>query len=409
MSPAPREGFDTDERPPWEDKGDGSRFRSTVLADVTAERVTWLWRDRLPRGKVVILDGDPAVGKSTLTVDLAARISTGRPMPGEHFACVPASAVVLMAAEDGLADTIRPRLDAAGGDPSKVHHFDAVARVDDEGNTRWQPPTIPDDVAALEALIVQTGAVLVVVDVLMAYLSGRADSHRDQDVRRALAELADVADRTGACIILLRHLRKSRGSAMYAGGGSIGIIGVARVGLVAAADPDDETARKRVLAVVKNNLGPTPPALAYSLTGDEATSVARVDWLGESPHTADALLAPVEQEPRSARDEAADWLLGVIGDGSPTLKQVETWARDAGIARRTLHRVAADIGVVVERDDTKQGRPSTWRLPFVPRLVGTKPLARNMQSADQPEQPPKGGLVPTLGLGTKASDEAPHE
>jgi hypothetical protein len=151
--------------------------------------------------------------------------------------------VVLLAAEDGLADTIRPRLDAAGAAPTRVHHLDTVPTYDAEGHVvAWVPPSIPEDLTALEALIVQNGAVLVVIDVLMAYLTDRVDSHRDQDVRRALAQLADVAERTGACIVLLRHLRKSRGLAMYAGGGSVGIIGVARAGMVAAIDPYDEMA-----------------------------------------------------------------------------------------------------------------------------------------------------------------------
>ena len=118
----------------------------------------------LPRGKLVVLDGDPEVGKSTLMNDVAARVSKGRPMPGERLPCVPRSNVVLMAAEDGLADTIRPRLDAAGADTTRIHHLDAVARVGEDGRTRWVPPTIPDDLDALEAMIVATGAQLVVVD-----------------------------------------------------------------------------------------------------------------------------------------------------------------------------------------------------------------------------------------------------
>lgn len=241
-----------------------ARYRSTRLADVVAERVEWLWPGRMPRGKLVVLDGDPSVGKSTLALDLAARITTGHPMPGEDLAMVPPSAVVLMAAEDGLADTIRPRLDAAGADCTRVHHLDAVPTVDDEGTVRERPPVIPGDVEAIEALVVATGAVLVIVDVLMAYLSGRSDSHRDQDVRGALAPLVAVAERTGATIVVLRHLTKSPGgAAIYRGGGSIGIVGAARSALLAAVDPDDDTGTRRVLAAIKCNLGPLSAAMGY--------------------------------------------------------------------------------------------------------------------------------------------------
>jgi RecA-family ATPase len=230
------------------------------LADVEPERVRWLWSRRLPLGKLVTLDGDPDVGKSTLCLDLAARLTTGRPMPGEALALVPASDVVLLAAEDGLGDTIRPRLDAAGADVARVHHFDAVPIYDEHGQVAaWAPPTLPEHIGALETLARSTGAVLVVVDVLMAYLSGRADSHRDQDVRRGLAPLAEMAERVGACVLLLRHVPKSQrraGAGLSAGSGSMGIIGLARAGMVAAVDPEDPTGQRRVLARAKGNLAP---------------------------------------------------------------------------------------------------------------------------------------------------------
>ncbi len=339
------------------------RYRSTRLADVSAERVSWLWPGRLPLGKIVLLDGDPSIAKSTLALDLGARVTTARPMPGETLATVPASAVVLMAAEDGLADTIRPRLDAAGADPALVHHFDAVVRVDDNGVEHWQPPTIPDDLAALEALIVATGAVLVVVDVLMAYLSGRADSHRDQDVRRALAELGEIADRTGACVVLIRHLRKSRGSAMYSGGGSIGIIGVARAGLIAAFDPDDDTGERRVLAVTKSNLAAMPPSLGYRLVTDDDHEVGRIEWTGTSTHSADSLMATGDPAERSSLAIAREWLLGHLKSGGEVghlSRDVITDARDGhDITEKTLRRAGKDIGVIAYQRDRKWW----WKLP----------------------------------------------
>lgn len=332
-------------------------FRSTRLADVEPERVTWLWPRRLPRGKLVTLDGDPDVGKSTLALDWCALITTAQPFPGEDLACVPASDVVLMAAEDGLADTIRPRLDVAGADVTRVHHFDAVARVDDDGNTIWVPPSIPEDLPALEALILATGAVLVVIDVLMAYLSGRADSHRDQDVRRALLPLAELADRTGACIILVRHLRKSRGSAMYAGGGSIGIVGSVRSGMVAAAALDDESGRRRVLARTKGNLAEGWSSLAYIITADDPMGPARVEWLGEVDTTADALMAFPDGEERSKLQSAKALLTERLSAVCTLSRELEEEAREAlDVSRRTLITARQELGVVAFQ------RGKQWRL-----------------------------------------------
>lgn len=342
-----------------------ARYRATRLADVTAERVEWLWPGRLPRGKLVVLDGDPSVGKSTVTLDLVARVTTGRPMPGEQLVTVPPSDVVLLAAEDGLADTIRPRLDAAGADCARVHHLDAVPTTDEEGVVRLRPPVIPGDADAIEALVVATGAVLVIVDVLMAYLDGRSNSYRDQDVRGALAPLVAVAERTEATIVVLRHLTKAPGgAAIYRGGGSIGIIGAARAALLAAIDPDDDTGTRRVLAPTKSNLGPPAPAMGYQLVTDDDRGCARVEWLGATAHTADALVAaPATDDERGALDDAVDWLRSMLAKGPRPRAELGRLARGEGIADRTLARARERTGVVANRDEHAHGRPSMWALP----------------------------------------------
>jgi RecA-family ATPase len=124
-----------------------------------------------------------------------------------------------------------------------------------------RPPTLLD-IDALRKAILEVGAKLVTIDPLMAFLPSEIDSYRDQDVRRGLAPLKDLAEETGAAIVLVRHLNKNQGgSAIYRGGGSIGIVGAARVGLLVAKDPDD--AQRRVLAVTKNNLPKEMPSLAF--------------------------------------------------------------------------------------------------------------------------------------------------
>ncbi|MDP6582331.1 MAG: AAA family ATPase, partial [Vicinamibacterales bacterium] len=217
-----------------------------LLSDVTPERVEWLWLGRIPSGKVTLIDGDPGLGKSALTTDLAARVSTGRPMPdGEPCE---AGGVVILTAEDALADTVRPRLDAAGANSTRIIAVPTVGTGEDE-----HMPSVPGDLGAIEVAIQRVDARLVIIDPLMAYLGGEVNSHRDQDVRRALAPIAQLAERTGVAVLIIRHLNKDQGGkAIYRGGGSIGISGAARSVLLVAEDPDDLD--RRILVPVKANL-----------------------------------------------------------------------------------------------------------------------------------------------------------
>ena len=306
------------------------------LADVEPEKVNWLWPARLPAGKLVILDGDPGVGKSTLAVDIAARVSTGREWP--DGAPCPTGGVLILSAEDGLGDTIRPRLDAAAGDPTRVHALTEIRYPGEDGQLRARPPTLAD-VDELEEAVARTGARLVIIDVLMAYLPGGTDSHRDQDVRGVLHRLADLAERTGCTILLLRHLNKtSGGSPLYRGGGSIGIIGAARAALLAAPDPEDDS--RRVLAVIKSNLGPMPPALGYRLADNPEHGCAHVNWLGSTGHVAADLLRRPDDGERSEQDEAAGWLLDYLAarGGEVPAAEVLKAGRAAGYERHTLQR-----------------------------------------------------------------------
>src|SRR5437762_2500991 len=165
------------------------------LADVEPELVQWHWPGYLPKGKLVVLDGDPSIGKSTLMTDIGSRGSTGAPWPDGAVNDGPVD-VVLLTAEDGLSDTVRPRVDAAYGDPSRFHILDAVEYTDENGVLRQRPPVIPNDIGVLERLIRKHSAGIAIVDVLTAYLSSRVNSMVDQDVRGALMPLAKMAEAT---------------------------------------------------------------------------------------------------------------------------------------------------------------------------------------------------------------------
>jgi hypothetical protein len=218
--------------------------------------------------------------------DIAARVTTARLLPDDSRSALdnPVSVLVL-SAEDGAGDTIRPRLEAAGADLERVQIWHC--NLDDDASEML--PSLPEDIGLLANLIQEHEVALVTIDPLMAYLSANTHSFRDQDVRRALAPLAKVGEATGAAIVLVRHLNKAPGgAAIYRGGDSIGIIGAARSGLLVAKHPDDET--RRVLASTKSNLGPPPPSLAYRLVGTE-NDAAAIRWEGIARHSADELLS----------------------------------------------------------------------------------------------------------------------
>lgn len=317
------------------------RAQTTCLADVRPEHVEWLWPGRIPRGAVTILDGDPDLGKSTVTLDIGARVSRGRAMP-DDAAGIAAADVIVMTYEDHLAATIRPRLDAADADVSRVH---AIAIATEHGPDM---PSLPQDLDALGDAIRDTGAALVIVDPLMAALSGSVDAHRDQDVRRVLAPLARIAEQHGCAVLAVRHLRKSGGAnPLYAGGGSIGIIGAARSALLVAVDPQNPA--RRVLARAKCNLAAPVPSIGYRLV--PAGGTVAVDWLGAVEHTAGELLLAAAQgdDERSARDLAAELLRAELAAGPQPVQSIQRAARRAGIADRTLQRAAADLGLRPQR------------------------------------------------------------
>lgn len=328
-------------------------------SEVAPERLRWLWNGRLAAGKLSMMDGDPGLGKSTLVIDLIARITTGRPLPGAAHG-LPPRGVVLLSAEDGPADTIVPRLIAAGADLGRVYILQGVTTSEgDDGGI-----AVPEALDVVEATIVAQDAALLVIDPLMAYLGAETSANKDQDVRRALAPLAAMLDRTGAACLAIRHLNKATGaSALYRGGGSIGIIGAARVGLLVARDPDDEQAC--ILAPLKNNLSKPPAGLRYRLDSVPGADVARVVW-DDAPVTFDAsalLSAAGDEANGSELDEARKWMNDYLNGAAKPADDVLREGKKAGFSEATLRRAKRALSVVsTKRGFGCEGRWA-WSLP----------------------------------------------
>jgi AAA domain len=288
-----------------------------------------------------------------LTIELAARLTRGRLAPTP-------SSVVMLTAEDSLAHIVRPRLEAANADIERVH-FGSIDRDGIETSI-----LLPEDVGELGRLVYKKQAKLVVIDPLMAHLSGAVDSWKDQKVRQALAPLHRMAEETGAAVLVVAHLNKGQSNdPLQRLGGSIGIPAAARSVLLLGRDPDEPGDDRRVLAQAKSNVGPLAPSLAFVIeqVGLERSRIeaARITEVGTSPHWAADLLA-LERPLRGARiAEAVAFLERELIEGPKPARELSERARQLEIAEQTLKRARSQLGVESRKSDFGGGW--TWSLP----------------------------------------------
>lgn len=309
------------------------------LSDLANLPVPWLWPPYLPAGSLTVLDGDPGLGKSTLTCELAARLSQGGPLPLCNQTFAPRH-TLLLSAEDNLANTIRPRLTAFGANLELIHPLLGTRVAGDEHPRGARAFNLTDHLELLDDALARWPGSLVVIDPLMAFMKG-VDTNRDADVRCLLYQLRLLAERHQVAILLVRHLNKSsQTKALYRGGGSIGIIGAARVGLLFARHPDPNLPERRLLICVKNNLAPHGPTLELNL------SSGRFEWLGESPLAADEILGSDVNQGRPVPDlqAAQEFLAEFLVRPTPAL-QLLNQALKLGYAERTVRRAKQLLGI----------------------------------------------------------------
>jgi RecA-family ATPase len=329
---------------------------SVRLSTVARRPVEWLWPGWLPLGKLCDLSGDPGLSKSTLLLDLAARVSTDGVMPDGSRGV--RGGVCLMSAEDGLEDTIQPRLRAAGADLANVGFFEAYDR---------RPLLIPDHLERIAVRLRDYDARLLLIDPLMAYL---AQARSDQEVRAALHPLKLLAEQLRCTVLWLRHLSKKGGAkAIYRGSGHIAVIGAARSGLVVGADPDDPEGR--VLAHAKSNLAPRQRSLTYRLEPAEEFGCCRIAWGGPSEWTADEVCESLSRKEKEQQadsgskfQQACAFLGAALAGGPLPIAEMKAAAADACISERTLERAAAARRLqVIVPPGTKNKQGWLWALP----------------------------------------------
>lgn len=362
--------------PPWSQTV-AMRDRAPVmvrLSDVQPETVRWLWPGRIAMGKLTLLCGDPGLGKSFVTLDLAARVSSGAPWPDLPLLPNSTGGVVLLSAEDDLADTIRPRLDAAEADVSRIAAIQGVRRVLPTGQSQESDFDLTEDLAALEEAITRTpDCRLVVIDPLTAYL-GKTDSHKNAEVRAVLARLFELAARRRVALLAVTHLNKANTlPAIYRAMGSLAFVAAARAVWAAVRDEQDETGQRRLFVPIKNNLGADDSGLAYAL--GPAGDTARVMW---EPEPVDMRADDAMNGGRKpvVREDAGQFVLDTLtANGGDMLSADLTEAAKAdGISERTLWRARK----AVAESYKEKGRGGRWRC----KLKGREEDGQDTHCAD---------------------------
>jgi len=323
------------------------------LSDVESKTVDWLWHKRIAYGKLSLLSGDPGLGKSLITLDLAGRITTGGNWPVDNSPCEKGS-VIFLSAEDEVDDTIKPRLETIGADVSKVFAITSVKDFDRNNGVIDRSVSLKTDINNIEGIIKSIpDCRMVVIDPITAYMEG-TDSYKNSEVRTFLAPIKSLAEKTGIAVLLVSHLNKSTGhNAINRISGSGALPALCRAVYNVTKDEDDEDTRYFI--PVKNNLGVDRGAFTYRIVSTD-NDMPVVEW-GESiiDLTADEAMGATHGESKSAVDEAADFLEQELSHGSMRVIDLKEKAKQNDISPASLKRAKKLKKIVADREGGKDG------------------------------------------------------
>ncbi|MBX3711620.1 MAG: AAA family ATPase [Lysobacter sp.] len=379
-----------DPSPPPVSTGSAPRVILRAACEVEPQPVDWLWPGWLAAGKLHLIGGAPGTGKTTVAVGLAAIVSAGGRWPDGSRAR--AGSVVIWSGEDDDADTLNPRLRAAGAD---TRHVRTVGRMVDGGESYPFDPARDLD-ALCDALRAIRDVRLLVIDPVVSAVSG--DSHKNAEVRRGLQPLVDLAGELGCAVLGITHFSKgtSGRDPVERITGSVAFGALARVVLVTAKqDEDGDRPARRVLLRAKCNIGPDGGGFVYELRQEPLpdfpnVEASRVIWGEMIDGTAREVLADAEAQGEEVeeRRDAASWLRQLLAGGPLTAKDIKRQADDAGHAWRTVQRAMRIAGVESKRDGF--GGAALWRLvnrakpaPFAPVAPHSESGANGATGADQ--------------------------
>lgn len=332
------------------------RLKYRCLADIESVPLTWLWPGKVPSGKLTLFAGDPGLGKSFVTIDMASRVSRGKDWP-DGTKNQDAGSVIVLACEDDVSDTIKPRLERANANMNNIYFVDGVTIEDREHGF-----TLDRHISLLQEMIDEICDVrLVVIDPISAYC-GKADTHNNSEVRALLAPLTDLAAESGVAVVAINHLTKGNGNAVYRSTGSIAFVAAARAAWNFYKNPEDES--RRLMVPTKMNLAPNATGLSYLIEdGGVRWSEAAVTQTADEIQALAAETLKSSGSAQSALDCAVQFLQEALAGGAVSSKQLIADAKENSIAEKTLRRAFNSIGGKPRKESGKADGLWYWEWP----------------------------------------------
>lgn len=306
-----------------------------TLSSVKALKVDWLWKPYIPFGMITIMEGDPGLGKSFLSMFLASEISRGGQLPDGGD--LDQANVLYISAEDDPSYTTRPRIDAMGGDPEKIRVLNGRLAFNDEG------------LEVLREELNEFEPDLIIIDPWVSFIPPETSVKDSVSVRTLIDKVESVAKDYGCAVVLIRHLTKMKqDNALYQGGGTMDMIAAARSAIRIGQHPDNPD--HRVMAHLKHNVGPKGPSWVYMMQiPTEDGGVPRLEFIGEEEISVNELNAAVGNTNARPKDAAEEFLKRELGDGPRKAKEMLALADLVGISERTLARARTRLKVKAEQ------------------------------------------------------------
>jgi hypothetical protein len=344
--------------------GFGARW--TRLDTVLRQSVGWFWPARIPLGKITLFFGDPGIGKSFVTLYLAAQASTGGRWP-DGTGNAPRGTTIILNCEDANDDTNCPRLDAMGADTSKIISLDSIRTPGTAGKVIERPFALADVNHLADLIRKNPDTNLVIIDPVSGFLNG-ADGHKNSDIRGLLAPLAKLAEEFHVAVVLVNHMNKSGGKrAMYRAMDSLAFIAAARAAWVFLEDPEQPDSGRVLFLPAKSNLAKPKGGLAYTITESGAVrwETVRIDRKADDV-LADAAGEGAVGRPANERAAAERWLAAYLADGEEhPAADVQKDATAAGFNQKTTYRASVKLGIVKQR--SQFGGKMIWRTLRTPK------------------------------------------